>query len=90
MKSPRLIFFEGLLYVIISSGAPWAEFLHSDRPVTERALIAVTVVSVIAGATALKAFLSQNTSNTTPPPPSTPVKAEIVNTPANPVPVEEK
>jgi hypothetical protein len=69
MKSPRVIVTEALCYVTIAAGAPIAELLISDRPLTNRALWAAGVMAIIAGATALKAFLSQSMQN---PPPAVP------------------
>ncbi len=64
MKSRLTITVEGLLYIIIAAGSGWAEFLISDRPITPRALYAVGVVSLVAAANALKAFLSQSIAST--------------------------
>lgn len=86
VKSNRTIYTEGTLYVIIASGSPFAEFLISDRPITTRSIIAVSVVAIVAGANALKAFLSQSIASA----PEPPIKAEIINTPEQPIPTEEK
>ena len=79
-KSFRLIVLEGFLYVVIAAAPPWAEFLVSDRAIDERSLSAVGVISLIAGATALKAFLSQWKNEK-------PVPVDVVNPPSQPVPV---
>ena len=63
MKSARTVFLEGCLYVTIAAGSPVAEFLISDREISSRSLAAVSVVAIVAGANALKAFLSQSISN---------------------------
>ena len=63
MKTRRTVITEGALYVIIAAGGPFAEFLSSDREASTRALCAVGVVALIAGANALKAFLSQSMRN---------------------------
>lgn len=85
-KSRTVIATEGALYVIIAAGSPFAEFLISDRVVSQRSIAAVSVVALVAGANALKAFLSQSMSNQ----PEEPTKVEVVNTEENRVPTEEK
>jgi hypothetical protein len=60
MKSKLIIFIEGMLYMIISAGPVWAVLMDSDKPLTERAITATSVASIVAAATALKAFLSQS------------------------------
>jgi len=59
MKSNLIILTEGLLYMVISAGPVWAVLLDSDKPLTQRAITATSVASIVAAATALKAFLSQ-------------------------------
>lgn len=60
IKSARTVWTEGSLYVIIAAGSPIAEFLVSDRVISDRSLCAVAVIAIVAGANALKAFLSQS------------------------------
>lgn len=54
----------GALYTVIAALTPVGSFLASEQPITTRAIVAITVASIIAGATALKAFIS--TSNQPP------------------------
>jgi hypothetical protein len=63
VKSKLVIFVEGMLYMIIAAGPTWAVLLDSDKPLTERAVTATFVASLVAAATALKAFLSQSVLN---------------------------
>lgn len=55
----------GALYTVIAALTPVASFLASEQVITTRAVVAIAVASIIAGATALKAFIS--TSNQQPP-----------------------
>jgi hypothetical protein len=66
LKSKLVIFVEGMLYMIIAAGPTWAVLLDSDKPLTERAVMATFIASLVAAATALKAFLSQAISNQKP------------------------
>lgn len=72
-----------MLYIIIAAGSPFAEFLISDRVITGRSLAAVSVVALVAGANALKAFLSQPMAS------EAPTETVIVNPPDQPIPTEE-
>lgn len=85
MKSPRTVYTEGALYVVIAAGSPFAEFLISDRLITSRSVAAVSVAAIVAGANALKAFLSQSIANG----PEEPQKMLMVNTPDAPGNVQE-
>ncbi len=68
---------EGLLYVVIAAGSGWAEFLISDRVITQRSLWAVGALSLVSAANALKAFLSQSMAST---PTNTERTQKITNT----------
>jgi len=63
-KSKYMVIAEGTLYAVIAGGAPWAEYLQSDKEIDERSLLAVAVVSLLAAAISLKAYLSQSMSTT--------------------------
>lgn len=54
----RLLVFQGALYTIIAALTPAATMLASDAQMTMRAIICLALSCIIAGATALKAFLS--------------------------------
>ena len=60
MKS--LTWLEAILYTLIAVCTPLFDLLSSDRPLTHRAMLAVSVACTIAGANALKAFLSTSFS----------------------------
>lgn len=49
---------QGALYAIIGAFTPVAAMLVGDQPLTTRTIIAITISALVAGATALKAFLS--------------------------------
>jgi carbon starvation protein CstA len=49
---------QGFLYTLIAALTPVMALLSSDRPLDRRQTIAVVLAGVVAGATALKAFLS--------------------------------
>lgn len=57
----KLVILNGSIYALIAAATPWAQFLGSTQEVTNRMIAATAVASIVAGATALKAFLS--TSN---------------------------
>lgn len=59
----KLVWAEGALYTIISMATPWSLFLASDHEISTRSLCCIAVGSIIAGATAAKAFLSQSFAN---------------------------
>jgi VIT1/CCC1 family predicted Fe2+/Mn2+ transporter len=71
---PKLLILQGGLYTIIAALTPVATFLISDSPLTVRAIVGLVVIAVIAGATALKAFLSTTFSESSA---STPDKPTI-------------
>ena len=58
----KMILLQGGLYTLIAALTPVAGLLAGDQPLTTRSLICLVIGSIIAGANALKAFLS--TSNT--------------------------
>lgn len=68
MKSRRVIWTEGCLYVIIGAGSSLVEFLVSDRPISSRSITACSVIALVAGANSFKAFLSQSMSEGRKPP----------------------
>lgn len=49
---------QGLLYTIIGALTPVAGLLASQVELTQRAVITIVITGIVAGATALKAFLS--------------------------------
>jgi hypothetical protein len=59
MKSKAWIIAEGALYGIISGGTPWVALLEGEKDLTYRLIGAASVASIIAAATAIKAFMSQ-------------------------------
>lgn len=67
MKTKRTVIIEGFLFAVIAAGSPVAEFMVSDRVITTRSVVAVTIVAIVAVANALKAFISK--SEFAPPPP---------------------
>lgn len=70
MKSRAYVICEGTLYAIIGIGTPLAAFFGGDQPLTTRAIVAVSISALVAGANAVKAFLSQSmTDNTQSPKP---------------------
>lgn len=64
---------QGALYTIIGALTPVMALLSSDRTLDRRQTITVVIAAVVAGATALKAFLSttfaQSTESELPNPP---------------------
>jgi carbon starvation protein CstA len=56
----KLLILQGGLYTIIAALTPVPVFLAGSEPITTRALWGLVVSSLLAGATALKAFLSTN------------------------------
>lgn len=54
----KLLVLQGGLYTIIAALTPIAAFLISDAALNARSIAAVVCSALIAGATALKAFLS--------------------------------
>ncbi len=53
-----MLLLQGALYTAIAAFTPWGTYLASDAAITWRSISCITVGSIIAGATALKAFLS--------------------------------
>lgn len=81
MKSRLTIFTEASCYVMITSGAPFVELLISDRELTNRSLTAAAIMALVAGANALKAYLSQSMQHQKP--------MEVVAPPGEPLEVTE-
>jgi ACR3 family arsenite efflux pump ArsB len=61
----KSLYVEGGLYTVIAMGAPWLELLRGDADLTGRSVAATAIASLVAGATALKAFLSTSYSRAT-------------------------
>jgi hypothetical protein len=61
----KTLYLEGSLYTFVALGTPIAALLASDQPLSGRAIAAVAVGSLVAGANALKAFLSTSYSRAT-------------------------
>jgi len=60
----KLLFLQGALYTGIATLTPWVTYLAAtDNPITWRSLACCSVGSIVAGATALKAFLSTTFSD---------------------------
>lgn len=59
----RLLVVQGGLYTVIAALTPVANTLASDASLTWRAIACVVLTAIIAGATALKAFLSTTFSD---------------------------
>ena len=55
---------QGALYTIIGALTPVMALLSSDREMDQRQTIAVILAAIVAGATALKAFLSTTFAQT--------------------------
>jgi hypothetical protein len=58
MPYTKILILQALLYTTIGALTPTITVLAGDTPLTSRSIIALVVVSIVAGATALKAFLS--------------------------------
>lgn len=54
----KLLILQGTLFTVIGALTPIATVLGSDTPLNQRTIAAMVVGGLIAGATALKAFLS--------------------------------
>lgn len=59
----KLLVLQAALYTGIAALTPLTTALSSDTPLTPRYIICLAIGSIIAGATALKAFLSTNFSD---------------------------
>ncbi len=59
------VYVEGALYTIIAVATPIAALLSGNQPITGRTITAVSIGALIAGCTALKAFLSTSYSRAT-------------------------
>ena len=65
-KPRGTVVLEGTLYVLISAIPPAVTVLQGTEPLTPRTVTALIFSCVVAGAIALKAFLSQSMSATKP------------------------
>lgn len=54
----KLLLVQGALYALIGALTPVSAVLASDTILNTRSVVAMTVLGLVAGATALKAFLS--------------------------------
>jgi len=54
----KQLLIQGALYTLIGALTPVMAMLSSDKPLDRRQIITATLAGVVAGATALKAFLS--------------------------------
>jgi hypothetical protein len=61
----KQLLIQGSLYVIIGALTPVMALLSSDRPMDRRQTITAIIAGLVAGATALKAFLSTTFAQTT-------------------------
>lgn len=61
-KPRGTVILEGTLYVLISAIPPAVTVLQSQEPLTTRSILALAFSCIVAGAIALKAFLSQSMS----------------------------
>lgn len=85
--SPKLLWLQGGLYTGIAALTPLTTALSSTTPMTGRYILCLVIGSTIAGATALKAFLSTNFAESPQASPE-PVETKIVNTPSDPANVQ--
>ena len=60
----KQLLIQGALYVIIGALTPVIAMLSSDRELDNRAMLTVVIAGIVAGATALKAFLSTTFAQT--------------------------
>lgn len=60
----RMIIANGACYTLIAAATPWAQFLGSTQDISGRMLAATAIASLVAGATAFKAFLSTSVADT--------------------------
>lgn len=77
---PKLLILQGGLYTIIAALTPIATFLISDAVLTSRSIAAVVCSALIAGATALKAFLSTTFSESAASVPDKPAQPNLPST----------
>jgi hypothetical protein len=70
----------GALYVLIAFVPPIIQTLSGEGPLTWRTLTVMFLSGILAGANALKAFMSQSMEN------SKPIDAKIVNSPDERIP----
>lgn len=54
----RQLLIQGILYAIIGAMTPVAAMLVGDQPLSTRSIVAISISAIVAGATAVKAFLS--------------------------------
>ncbi len=54
----RQLIMQGALYTVIGALTPVLALLSSDHPLDRRQVITTVIAGIVAGATALKAFLS--------------------------------
>lgn len=59
----KTLILKGSCYVLIAMGAPWTNYLGNTTEVTPRMLALTGIVSAVAGASALLAFLSTAVAN---------------------------
>jgi hypothetical protein len=59
----KLTLANGACYTLIAAATPWAQFLGSSQEVSARMLAATAIASIVAGATAFKAFLSTSVAD---------------------------
>lgn len=60
----KQLLIQGALYTIIGALTPVMALLSSDRPLDRRQVITAVIAAIVAGATALKAFLSTTFAQT--------------------------
>lgn len=91
----RVLWIQGGLYTTIAALTPVASALMSDVTLTTRYMIALVMAAIIAGATALKAFLS-TTFSESPASDAEPTVTKLVTddnkpvTSTNPLPTDPK
>jgi hypothetical protein len=61
----KQLLIQGALYTTIGALTPVMALLSSDRPLDRRQVITAVIAAIVAGATALKAFLSTTFAQTT-------------------------
>lgn len=59
----KLVLLNAACYALIAAATPWAQFLGSSQEISDRMIAATSVASIVAGATALKAFLSTSVAD---------------------------
>jgi hypothetical protein len=63
MKWDKVMIFQGALYTVIAALTPVVTMLTSSIELTSRSITCLCIGSIVAGATALKAFLSTTFSD---------------------------